>query len=101
MFSSDLSDRELKDRLSHVTIPVLAVFSLSDEFVPSRILIKRHTNVSSQFADVNVPLFADRIQKILPKSEVLRIEGADHSISNHVDYFVSVVMEWILKHINK
>lgn len=36
MFSSDMTAEELRSRLGHVSVPVLSVFSLADEYVPKR-----------------------------------------------------------------
>lgn len=42
MFSSDLTDDELKEKLGHVAVPTLIAASLDDEYVPESVDAKAH-----------------------------------------------------------
>eukprot|EP00741_Cyanophora_paradoxa_P003335 tig00000692_g3241.t1 len=83
MFSSDLTDAELRSRLGHVAAPTLLLFSLADEYVP---------------AHVDARALAHRIRAALGgPSELVLVEGGRHALPDHADLLCTSVLAFISK----
>jgi pimeloyl-ACP methyl ester carboxylesterase len=78
LFSSDLSDSELAERLGHVAVPTLFVMSMADEYVPP---------------SVDVHRLCERFQASITRAvaRVEKLEGANHALYGHEEAFVDVV----------
>eukprot|EP00299_Pterocystis_sp_00344_P007893 c2767_g1_i1.p1 GENE.c2767_g1_i1~~c2767_g1_i1.p1 ORF type:complete len:298 (-),score=73.89 c2767_g1_i1:28-921(-) len=67
MFSSDLTDEEMKSRLGGLTKPCLIAFSMADEYVPKH---------------VDKQKLCQRLKSMLSNSTLIQIENADHSLTS-------------------
>lgn len=86
LFSSDLSDKELEQRLGHVAVPVLALFSGEDEYVSGD--------------DVHVKTFAARMQAAMVGSSKVKcifLDGARHAPHKrrHIKALINAVMPFL------
>lgn len=81
MFSSDLSDPELRCRLGHLRVPLLVVMSGSDEYVPAHI---RPAIIGARIAAAAAS----------PLSRVLVFESANHALAGHEQAFVQSVLNF-------
>jgi hypothetical protein len=111
MFSSDMTAEELRSRLGHVSVPVLSVFSLADEYVPKRSIsfpfptLHPETSIPTPpftyfLIDVDVPSLAARITAAFPKGRSVLIPDANHSIDNSPEVeslFISSVINFLLE----
>lgn len=94
MFSSDLSEKELQDRLGHVDVPTLLLFSGADEYVPKDLnmaelgdrLIKGLVSGSSSSSKDGPPVNLSRYEII---------EGASHSCKGHEDQVVAKILQFM------
>ncbi|XP_047975590.1 UPF0613 protein PB24D3.06c-like isoform X2 [Salvia hispanica] len=81
MFSSDLSDKELKEKLGHMSAtPSLVIYSMAGEHVPQH---------------VNKQEFGGRLCRALGGAEMVEIESANHSLSNWIKEAVHAIMEFV------
>ncbi|KAL1543204.1 UPF0613 protein PB24D3.06c-like [Salvia divinorum] len=81
MFSSDLSDEELKEKLGHMSAtPTLVIFSMADEHVPQH---------------VDKQEFGGRLCRALGGAEMVEIESGNHSLSNRTKEAVQAIMEFV------
>lgn len=81
MFSSDLSDDQLKQRLGHMSnTPCQVIFSMADEYVPDY---------------VDKKALVQRLCKALGGAEKVEIEWGNHSLSNRVDEAVQAIMQFV------
>ena len=81
MFSSDLSDDQLTERLSAVHVPCLVAMSMEDEYMPSF---------------VDKALNARRIAAAVGgEGTVALIEGADHSLYKGTQQFLEKVQVFL------
>ncbi|XP_028773994.1 UPF0613 protein PB24D3.06c-like [Neltuma alba] len=81
LFSSDLSDEQLKTRLGHMSCTQCQViFSMSDEHVPDYIDKK---------------LLTDRLCRAMGGAEKVEIENGTHSLSNRVEEVANVIIDFI------
>ncbi|KVI01611.1 Protein of unknown function DUF1749 [Cynara cardunculus var. scolymus] len=81
MFSSDLSDDQLKQRLAHMSnTPCQVIFSMADEYVPDY---------------VDKKALVQRLCKALGGAEKVEIEWGNHSLSNRVDEAVQAIMQFV------
>lgn len=85
MFSSDLTDEELEERLGHLDdLPTLMVLSEKDEFVKPGLDAAEH---GARLASA-----AGR------RSRAEVIQGGDHSLKDHTRNLVDVVVRWLNWH---
>lgn len=81
MFSSDLSDDQLKTKLGHMsTLPCQVIFSMADEYVP-------------EYVDKK-PL-VERLCRAMGGAEKAEIEHGNHSLSNRVDEAVRAIVDFV------
>ncbi|XP_057771824.1 UPF0613 protein PB24D3.06c-like [Salvia miltiorrhiza] len=81
MFSSDLSDDELKQKLGHMSAtPTLIIFSMEDEYVPQH---------------VNKQELVGRLCRAMGGAERVEIECGNHSLSNRIEEAVQSIMEFV------
>ncbi|XP_023746987.1 UPF0613 protein PB24D3.06c [Lactuca sativa] len=81
MFSSDLSDDQLKQRLGHMcNTPSQVIFSMADEYVPDY---------------VDKKALAQRLCRALGGAEKVEIEWGNHSLSNRTDEAVQAIMQFL------
>ncbi|GLT81467.1 hypothetical protein SLA2020_528520 [Shorea laevis] len=81
MFSSDLSDDQLKQRLGHMTtIPCQVIFSMADEYVPEY---------------VDKKSLVARLCRALGDAEKVEIEYGNHSLSNRVEEAVRAMVDFV------
>ncbi|XP_023526586.1 UPF0613 protein PB24D3.06c-like [Cucurbita pepo subsp. pepo] len=81
MFSSDLSDEQLKMKLGHMAnTPCQVIFSMRDEYVPEY---------------VDKKALVARVCKAMGGAEKIEIEHANHSLSNRVDEAVEVMVDFV------
>ncbi|PIA24810.1 hypothetical protein AQUCO_23700001v1 [Aquilegia coerulea] len=81
MFSSDLSDDQLRMRLGHMsTTPCQVIFSMADEFVPEY---------------VDKKALVERLCRALGGAEKVEIEWGNHSLSNRVKEVVQAMISFI------
>ncbi|KAL0548293.1 hypothetical protein IC582_012741 [Cucumis melo] len=81
MFSSDLSDDQLKLRLGHMAnTPCQVIFSMGDEYVPDY---------------VDKKSLVDRLCKAMGGAEKVEIEHGNHSLSNRVNEAVEVIVDFV------
>ncbi|KAK9070726.1 hypothetical protein SSX86_011128 [Deinandra increscens subsp. villosa] len=81
MFSSDLSDDQLKQRLGHMSnTPCQVIFSMADEYVPDY---------------VDKKALVQRVCKALGGAEKVEIEWGNHSLSNRVAEAVDAIMGFV------
>lgn len=70
MFSSDLADEELRQRLGHIAVPTLIAVSADDEYVPSFVDSKA---LAARMADAMAP-------SVLGRAEPLVLPEGGHSL---------------------
>ncbi|CAH9080555.1 unnamed protein product [Cuscuta europaea] len=81
LFSSDLSDDQLKQRLGHmVSTPCQVIFSMGDEYVPDY---------------VDKKALVDRLCRAMGGAEKAEIEYGNHSLSNRVGEAVEAIMNFV------
>lgn len=81
LFSSDLSDDQLKQRLGHMSsTPCQVIFSMADEYVPDY---------------VDKKALVDRLSRALGGAEKVEVEWGNHSLSNRVDEAVQAIMSFV------
>lgn len=81
MFSSDLSDDQLKQRLGHMSnTPCQVIFSMADEYVPDY---------------VDKKALVDRLCRALGGAEKVEIEWGNHSLSNRADEAVQAIIRFV------
>ncbi|KAF5204552.1 hypothetical protein FRX31_005856 [Thalictrum thalictroides] len=81
MFSSDLSDDQLRMRLGHMsTTPCQVIFSMADEYVPEY---------------VDKKALVERLCRALGGAEKVEIEWGNHSLSNRVKEAVQAMISFI------
>ncbi|KAL5541676.1 hypothetical protein UlMin_009386 [Ulmus minor] len=81
MFSSDLSDDQLRMRLGHMSnTPCQVIFSMSDEYVPDY---------------VDKKALVERLCKALGGAEKVEIEYGNHSLSNRVEEAVKAIIDFV------
>ncbi|XP_076952733.1 UPF0613 protein PB24D3.06c-like [Bidens hawaiensis] len=81
MFSSDLSDDQLKQRIGHMcNTPCQVIFSMADEYVPDY---------------VDKKALVQRLCKALGGAEKVEIEWGNHSLSNRVGEAVDAIIGFV------
>ncbi|KAK1418325.1 hypothetical protein QVD17_27468 [Tagetes erecta] len=81
MFSSDLSDDQLKQTLGHMcNTPCQVIFSMADEYVPDY---------------VDKKALVQRLCRALGGAEKVEIEWGNHSLSNRVAEAVEAIMGFV------
>jgi pimeloyl-ACP methyl ester carboxylesterase len=84
LFSSDLSDEQLKQRLGHVSVPCLVIFSLDDEYVP--LSVNRHA-------------LQERLAAAMPRGSFVGLKGV-HNLKGLEDELTSSVATFIDKELH-
>jgi len=87
MFSSDLSDQELRQKLGHMEgTPTLVLSSGADEFVPPH---------------VDIAVLSERLRAALGSTaHCVVLTGADHACSEHTEKVIGVVSQFLRDHIS-
>ncbi|KAL6639056.1 hypothetical protein ACP70R_022786 [Stipagrostis hirtigluma subsp. patula] len=81
MFSSDLSEDQLRQRLGHMaTTQCQVIFSMGDEYVP-------------QYVDKEA--LVDRLCRALGGAEKVEIEWGNHALSNRVQEAVRAIVDFV------
>ncbi|XP_010255881.1 PREDICTED: UPF0613 protein PB24D3.06c-like isoform X2 [Nelumbo nucifera] len=81
MFSSDLSDDQLKMRLGHMSnTPCQVIFSMTDEYVPEY---------------VDKEALVERLCNAMGGAEKVQVEWGNHSLSNRVAETVQAIVDFI------
>ncbi|KAF5465625.1 hypothetical protein F2P56_015609 [Juglans regia] len=81
MFSSDLSDDQLRMRLGHMSnTPCQVIFSMADEYVPDY---------------VDNKALVERLCRAMGGAEKAEIEHGNHSLSNRVDEAVQAIIDFV------
>ncbi|KAK1563174.1 hypothetical protein Q3G72_023456 [Acer saccharum] len=81
MFSSDLSEDQLKMRLGHMAnTPCQVIYSMADEYVPEY---------------VDKKALVDRLCRVMGGAEKVEIEHGNHSLSNRVGDAVQAIMNFV------
>ncbi|KAL6839098.1 hypothetical protein ACP4OV_031152 [Aristida adscensionis] len=81
MFSSDLSEDQLRQRLGHMsTTQCQVIFSMGDEYVPEY---------------VDKKALVDRLCRALGGAEKVEIEWGDHALSNRVQEAVRAIVDFV------
>ncbi|CAA6669007.1 unnamed protein product [Spirodela intermedia] len=81
MFSSDLTDDQLRLRLGHMAnTPCQVIFSMADEFVPDY---------------VDKKSLVERLCKALGGAEKVEIEWGNHALSNRVGEAVQAILDFL------
>ncbi|XP_047315779.1 UPF0613 protein PB24D3.06c-like [Impatiens glandulifera] len=81
MFSSDLSDDQLRMRLGHMSnTPCQVIFSMADEYIPEY---------------VDKKALVDRLCRALGGAEKVEIEHGNHSLSNRVQEAVQATIDFV------
>ncbi|KAL7177986.1 hypothetical protein ACSBR2_031192 [Camellia fascicularis] len=81
MFSSDLSDDQLRMRLGHMSnTPCQVLFSMADEYVPEY---------------VDKKALVDRLCKAMGGAEKVQVEWGNHSLSNRVEEAVQAIIDFV------
>ncbi|KAK9182486.1 hypothetical protein WN944_025631 [Citrus x changshan-huyou] len=81
MFSSDLSDDQLKQRLGHMAnTPCQVIFSMADEYVPEY---------------VDKKALVERLCRAMGGAEKVEIEHGIHSLSNRVKEAVQAIIDFV------
>nr|GMD75696.1 UPF0613 protein PB24D3.06C [Ipomoea batatas] len=81
LFSSDLSDDQLKQRLGHMcNTPCQVIFSMGDEYVPDY---------------VDKKALVDRLCRAMGGAEKVEIEHGNHSLSNRVEEAVQAIVNFV------
>ncbi|KAL2922027.1 UPF0613 protein PB24D3.06c [Bienertia sinuspersici] len=87
MFSSDLSEDQLKMRLGHMSkTPCQVIYSMGDEYVPDY---------------VDKKALVERLCRALGGAEKAEIEYGNHSLSNRVEEAVQTIIDFIKREIPK
>ncbi|XP_021757077.1 UPF0613 protein PB24D3.06c-like [Chenopodium quinoa] len=87
MFSSDLSEDQLKMRLGHMcNIPCQVIYSMGDEYVPDY---------------VDKKALVERLCRALGGAEKAEIDLGNHSLSNRVEEAVQAIIDFIKREIPK
>ncbi|CAH2049677.1 unnamed protein product [Thlaspi arvense] len=81
MFSSDLSDDQLRMRLGHMSnTPCQIIFSMADEYVPDY---------------VDKKALVDRLCRAMGGAEKVEIEWGNHALSNRVQEAVQAIIDFV------
>jgi len=81
MFSSDLSEDQLRQRLGHMsTTQCQVIFSMGDEYVPEY---------------VDKKALVDRLCRALGGAEKVEIEWGNHALSNRVQEAVRAIVDFV------
>ncbi|KAL9233099.1 hypothetical protein vseg_008137 [Gypsophila vaccaria] len=81
MFSSDLSDDQLRMRLGHMSnVPCQVIYSMADEYIPEY---------------VDKKALVERLCRALGGAEKVEIEYGNHSLSNRVAEAVLAIMDFV------
>lgn len=81
MFSSDLSEDQLKQRLGHMSnTPCQIIFSMADEYVPDY---------------VDKKALVERLCSAMGGAEKVEIEWGNHSLSNRVQEAVQAMVDFV------
>eukprot|EP00250_Pteridium_aquilinum_P033141 c5241_g1_i1 orf=341-1390(-) len=81
MFSSDLTDQQLRVRLGHMSgVHCQVIFSMADEYVPEY---------------VNKQALLERLCKAMGGAEKVEIEWGNHSLSNRVQEAVHAIVDFV------
>ncbi|KAK2646905.1 hypothetical protein Ddye_022100 [Dipteronia dyeriana] len=81
MFSSDLSEDQLKTRLGHMAnTPCQVIYSMADEYVPEY---------------VDKKALVERLCRVMGGAEKVEIEHGNHSLSNRVGEAVQAIMNFV------
>ncbi|XP_065021696.1 UPF0613 protein PB24D3.06c isoform X2 [Musa acuminata AAA Group] len=81
MFSSDLSDDQLRLRLGHMSsTPCQVIFSMADEYVPDY---------------VDKKALVERLCRALGGAEKVEIDWGNHGLSNRVQEAVQAIMDFV------
>ncbi|RWR76648.1 UPF0613 protein PB24D3.06c [Cinnamomum micranthum f. kanehirae] len=81
MFSSDLSDDQLRLRLGHMSnTPCQVIFSMADEYVPEY---------------VDKAALVERLCKAMGGADKVEIEYGNHSLSNRVEEAVQAIIDFV------
>lgn len=81
MFSSDLSEDQLRQRLGHMsTTQCQVIFSMGDEYVPEY---------------VDKEALVDRLCRALGNAEKVEIEWGNHALSNRVQEAVRAIVDFV------
>uniref|UniRef100_A0A0E0LIH2 AB hydrolase-1 domain-containing protein n=1 Tax=Oryza punctata TaxID=4537 RepID=A0A0E0LIH2_ORYPU len=81
MFSSDLSEDQLRQRLGHMsTTQCQVIFSMGDEYVPEY---------------VDKEALVDRLCRALGGAEKVKIEWGNHALSNRVQEAVRAIVDFV------
>ncbi|GAV60927.1 DUF1749 domain-containing protein [Cephalotus follicularis] len=81
MFSSDLSDDQLRMRLGHMSnTPCQVIFSMADEYVPEY---------------VDKKALVERLCRAMGGAEKVEIDHGNHSLSNRVSEVVKAVIDFV------
>ncbi|GLJ06948.1 hypothetical protein SUGI_0053540 [Cryptomeria japonica] len=81
MFSSDLSDDQLRMRLGHMSnIPCQIIFSMGDEYIP-------------EYVDKRA--LVQRLSNAMGGAEKVEIEWGNHSLSNRVEEAVQAIVNFV------
>ncbi|MCL7033264.1 hypothetical protein MKW94_004014 [Papaver nudicaule] len=81
MFSSDLTDDQLKTRLGHMSqTPCQVIFSMADEYVPEY---------------VDKKALVERLCKAMGGAEKVEIEWGNHSLSNRIQEAVQAIVDFV------
>ncbi|KAL8153654.1 hypothetical protein V2J09_011414 [Rumex salicifolius] len=87
MFSSDLSDDQLRMRLGHMSnTPCQVIYSMADEYVPEY---------------VDKKSLIERLCKALGGAEKAEIEWGNHSLSNRVGDAVQAIVDFVKREVPK
>ncbi|KAI5650599.1 hypothetical protein M9H77_36604 [Catharanthus roseus] len=81
MFSSDLSEDQLKQRLGHMSnTPCQVIFSMADEYVPDY---------------VDKKSLVERLCRAMGGAEKVEVEWGNHSLSNRVQEAVQAIVDFV------
>lgn len=81
MFSSDLSDDQLRTRLGHMSnTPCQVIFSMADEYVPEY---------------VDKKALVERLCRAMGGAEKVEIEHGNHSLSNRIGEAVQAIIDFV------
>ncbi|KAL3507985.1 hypothetical protein ACH5RR_033367 [Cinchona calisaya] len=81
LFSSDLSEDQLKQRLGHMShTPCQIIFSMADEYVPEY---------------VDKKALVDRLCRAMGGAEKVEIEWGNHALSNRVQEAVQAIINFV------
>lgn len=81
MFSSDLTDQQLRLRLGHMArLPCQVIFSMADEYVPDY---------------VDKPALVQRLCNAMGGAEKVEVQWGNHSLSNRVHEAVQAIVNFV------